>query len=398
MILKLLRSIIIFTLFVIIGCASNTKVIRTTRPESKLLDIAIDQIFDDINNQISQTDSPLKIFTTNFKNFYDEETKLEKYIVDELRSKLSTSSKFQLLSQNKINKLLGDMRIDLKELNNPMIRIEFKKYSGVDAIFFGNTEYIGYNDPILINAWLLDLNTGSKITNVTKEIERDNKIRRLLGEKIPGELLVKTHPSGTEVYLDSDRQGITTSNGLTLKVPPGNHNIRVDKSGYVSFKKNLYMPEDGFKKIEVKFEEDNAAPLKCMLASAIMPGLGGVFYGSPKTVKGVKRPRADAWLATSATTFYVVGFLYVWDEFVEEPNFFSSKHQKEFDQWKNAELYIAIGAYAVNLISSIAVGSEYTKRNRTAKELSLLKNKPTFVYSIIPVNHNGFQVGMNIKF
>jgi len=398
MIFKLLKFLAILFCLAIIGCATTGEVRRTPRPEGKNLDIAINQVFENIKQQVTQTQKPLKVFTTNFTNLYNQESNLDKFITGEFKSKFSSSSEFILLDQTKLDKLLGDMRIGLKDLNDPIVRVEFVKYTEADAIFFGKTEHIGYKDAIQINTWILDLHTGNKIADISKDVEKDNRIRRFLEEKIPGELLVKTHPSGTEVYLNSGRQGITTNSGLLINVPPGSHYVRIDKPGYVSFNKNIYMPEDGFKRLEVKFEEDNSAPLKCMLASAVLPGLGGIFYGSPKTIKGVKRPKADAWLATSATTFYVVGFLYAWDEFVEDPNFFSKKHQKEFDQWKNAELYITIGAYAINLISSIAVGSEYTKRNRTAKELSLLKNEPTFVYSLKPVNHNGFQVGMNIKF
>lgn len=383
MLLKLLKFILIFFSIIIIGCTTTSKLTRNQVTESDNIDLVIKQIVEDINLKTNSTKKPLKIFTTDIRNVRDKVSNLEGYIKNQFILKFSSARKFELLNQSILEEFLSRGRITFSELNDQEIRNELINYSGADVIFTGNTENISYNNSIRIEIGIFDLKSGKFIFEINKVIEKDNKIRRLMGEKIPGKLIVKTYPSGSQVYVDSELKGETNKNGLQMIIPPGTHNLKIQNTGFSNFYKTIYIDEDGYNELKVKFAEDNLAPIKCVLASAIIPGMGGWIYGSPTTAEGVERPIQDMWLTSSATVFYVSAGLYAWDEFSKEPDFFSSKHKDQFNGVKNIELYIAIGAYVVNLVSSYIVGNEYKNRNRTAKEVSFINNKSIKDYSKI---------------
>jgi hypothetical protein len=351
------------------------------------LDIAISQIYEEINQYGSQNGNQLKVFVTGFTSLYSQESDLGKYITDKITDRFLSSLNFNIIERIELDKLLGDMRISLKDINVPEVREEFARQSKADFILFGNI-VAGSTDTIRIHAWLLDLHTGNRIGETSKDVEKDNVIRKILGEKIPGKLAIKAHPGKSEIYLDSEPIGTLTTSWLVLQVATGNHAVRIEKSGFESYSKSIYVLEDGFEKIEIMFEKDDFAPLKCGLVSAAVPGLGGLFYGSSKRAKGVERSGAGGLLASSAVIFYIAGFFYAFDEF-NKPNFYSSSHQKTYSGWKNAELFTAIGAYALNIVFSFEVGFEYKKRSRTAREVSLAKDKSRFVYSVEPSANEG---------
>jgi len=363
------------------GCATTVPVSKMQQPESAHLDLVINQLVEKISLQVPQYKKPLKILMTDFSNLERQDSNLEKYLTEELSSRFSRTTNFNVLQRSQLDRILSEMRINLTDLGDPTARREFARHSGVDVIFSGTTERSKYEKVIRLSAWLVDLQTGNKIAEVKADLQMEKRVRQLLGEKLPGKLLVITHPAGTDVFLDSERQGITELDGLSIEIPYGSHTVRINKAGYNSFLKSIFMEEEGYKKLEVKFETDEAAPIKAMLASAILPGLGGAFYGKAKTPSGTKRPTADAWLALSTFTFYVGGIAYVIDE-INKPNFYISKHQNDYNRIKGIEQKIAIASYAINLISSIAVGSFYAKQHRAAKEVSFLNHNPAMAVSL----------------
>jgi hypothetical protein len=392
---KIANYIVILTGFAI-GLYSVDSDAKEFSYEVGKLDTAIKQMFEGIEQQVSQNGKPLKIFITDITSLYNQENNLDKYIADQFVNNLSSSLKFHVIDRIKLDKLLGDMRINLNNLNDPRIRDEFANQSEADALFFGSSD-ASSKDTIRINAWILGLHPGRIVAEISMEVGKDNSLRKLLGEKIPGKLLVKAHYSHAEVYLDDERMGILERDSLLVSVAPGYHTVRINKSGFESYNKSFYMLENGFEKIEIKFKKDIFAPLNCVLASTIVPGLGEFFYGGTKTPQGVESP-ADGLLICSAMTFYIVGFFYIFDEFVSKPNFYSPAHQKKYNRWKNAEQYITVGAYTLNILSSINVGREYKKRNQKAIEVSLERGNSSVVYSHEPIVHKGIQANINFYF
>jgi len=376
-----------------LGCGTTSSVRKFDTPSGSQLDKGLDDIVFQMSNQIPASKKPVKIFITEFVNLDNQNSDLERYLIEKFTTKLATASEFKVLESGQLNKVLSQLRIKLSELTDPLFRKEFGEQSGADAIFDGTTQEFKSQKVVRINTRLVDIKTEDEIATFGIDIEKDKQVMRLLGEKLPGQLIVLTHPKDTEVYLNSELAGKTSSGGLVVEIPYGSHSIRIDKSGFRSFTKQIFMEEDNYKKLEVKFEADEAAPFKCFFTNAILPGWGLALYGKSKLEKGSDFSNAGAWNFLSIFGFYTVGVFFAVDELAKKDNFLTERQKERYDTIKDVEFKTMLGLYAVNLLTSFAVGSDYSKRNRTAKEVEYTEMQKKFSFNPTIINNNQ-QIGV----
>jgi hypothetical protein len=209
---------------------------------------------------------------------------------------------------------------------------------------------------------------GQRIYSIFRGVPKDDQIRKLMGEKLPGTLFIKSPDHDARVFCDSEDKGQVGKNGLLIDVPYGNHFIQVEKEGYKPFAKSIWMHEGGSERLAIKFTSPSDAQLSAFLVNAVVPMSATFIYG-PRM--GTKRS-SIAFNKISAGLFYVSGSLFLIDYFGGHRSKGDYLTEGNYDTYKNIkdiELYCTLGFYALNLISGIAVGADYQINNRKGIEI-----------------------------
>lgn len=209
---------------------------------------------------------------------------------------------------------------------------------------------------------------GERIYSISKKVFKDDQVRKLMGEKLPGTLFVTSPDHDAKVLCDSENKGQIGKKGLLVDIPYGEHLIQIEKDGYKPFAKSIWMSEKGSERLEVKFTSPSGAPLSAFLANAVLPMSATWTYG-PRM--GAKRS-SIAFNTFSAGLFYVSGSLFLIDHFgghQSKGDYLTEGNYDTYKKVKKVELYCTLGFYALNLISGIVVGVDYQNSNRKGVEV-----------------------------
>ena len=384
-------SFIVFSCF-FIGCATTNTGNQLKINHTQNVTSVIKLIVDEIEPEISKKLIPIPIYLSKLIEAKSQKSNLESYLLDQFTSSFESSSKFEVLNRRELINILNDFRVTPGRLHDQLIREKFSKSTQAEYIFFINTEpNNSQDDEIKLQAWLLHLSSGKKIKTNTKTILKNTNIRNILGETIPGTLKVITDPINSKVHVDSKFIGNTVKNGLILKLNPGVHDLKIDFNNFSSFKKQITVKNGVDDNLFVKFEKDNLAPIKSLLISAFVPGLSSGIYSD------IQSP-AREWNARSALIFYVLGISYIWDSHIKDHDFFTTQQDKNYRLWTNIELAGAIGAYAVNLITSVIIGNEQKNRTMISREITTSNNNSKVNLTMRNTNDNRAQFNIYYYF
>ncbi len=239
------------------------------------------------------------------------------------------------------------------------------------------------NESIKVIFEFFDVSSGGRqIFTIERTLEKDDDLRKLLGEKLPGMLIVESETAGSRVYVDGEFKGEITSDPISFEVPYGTHSLRIDRSGHKSFSKSVTIEERESEYLKVKFTQSHLAPMNSALLSALLPGLALAVYG-PEAKDNV----ASASHGIAAALFYTAAICWVVDESKDDP-FLTRDNDDRYKTIKNIELYTALGAYVGNIITGWFVGNEYRKETKRGVEI-MAQEIPDRLIFYADRSHNG---------
>jgi hypothetical protein len=207
-------------------------------------------------------------------------------------------------------------------------------------------------------------NGGHEIAVSRRNIAKDDQIRKLLGEKLPGSLTVKSPDLNATLYCDNVFCGEIGKEGKTVEIKYGGHSIKVDKSGYKSFYKDIEINERENKYLNVGFVSANSALPIAFLSNAVIPMSASWIYG-PRL--GVTKHSVQL-NTISALIFYIAAGMYIVD--MNQKGYLTKDSKNRAETWKSIELISAAGSYGVCLISGFMVGAQYMNDNKRGIELT----------------------------
>jgi hypothetical protein len=217
---------------------------------------------------------------------------------------------------------------------------------------------------IEITFQLYDIRKPRSVCTLIETLPVDDAIRRLIGERLPGTLYVKSRQSAV-LSVDYQNHGKVGPSGVTLEVPYGDHIIRVEKTGYEPFVKAIWIEERTVNRIETEFVSSTATHAWAFLANMIVPATASLICYS----KVGKNNEAIQFNLANATLFYTVAGMFSIDYFSGK-HYLTKESYNRYRLYRNIELYSAAGFYALNVVSGYLVGNEYYKRSKRGIEVS----------------------------
>ncbi|MGB8657733.1 MAG: PEGA domain-containing protein [Candidatus Zixiibacteriota bacterium] len=375
-----MRKSILVLLFILVstyfwGCGTTriqTPIIQKPTIEGHL-DKNLEGIADSL---LSQVFTENKSYRTYFIDVFAQDGRpsdLEEHITQTLRDILSTNTfdgkpkvKLRLRDATRENMSIHDLRATASDIYK---NADIWANLGTDIVMLGYWTKVD-EESIKIAVEVCDIRKhGERICGISKEILKDDQIRKLMGEKFPGTLFVKSPDHDARVLCDLEDKGQVGKKGLLIDVPYGNHFVQVEKEGYKPFAKSIWMPERGSEGLKVKFTSPSGAPLSAFLVNAIVPMSATWTYGRRMDSK----KGSIAFNTISAGLFYVSGSLFLIDHFgghKSKGDYLTEGNYDTYRKVKKVELYCTLGFYALNLISGIVVGVDYQNSNRKGVEIT----------------------------
>lgn len=189
----------------------------------------------------------------------------------------------------------------------------------------------------------------------------DHELRIYLNEPIPGVLVVRA-PEESRIQIDGEDRGAGGKVPVSLSLDPGEHQVAIVKPTFARFQRHIAMTSDAGMELRVHERDCSGVPAASLLASALVPGLGALMYGRPKSDRrGSAGPEATAY--TGAAIFYVAGGLAVAD-ILREPTFLTKRSRSTYHKIEVAEIGAAVVGYVLNMVGALAIGRDFAARNR----------------------------------
>jgi TolB-like protein len=136
---------------------------------------------DDLTQQITADIMPGKkttIAVIPFSDLQGNVTQFEKYIAEELTTRLVKTKKFEVVERQLLDKILAEHKLNLTGLIETNSAKELGKLLGVSAIVCGTTTEL--EKTIKINARVIATETGSILTAATEEVTKNEDLKKLL--------------------------------------------------------------------------------------------------------------------------------------------------------------------------------------------------------------------------
>lgn len=204
---------------------------------------------------------------------------------------------------------------------------------------------------------------GQRVFSIVKTVKKDEQIRKLMGEKLPGTLLVYSNDPDATVYLDSRNIGKMGKSGMLLEIPYGSHTVIIEKEGYRDLERSISMPEKGRMELIVKFQAPSAAAFGIFVLNAVLPMSAALICDG----KVGKRETGVALNGLSGLLFYGFGISYLSDFLDKHDSAEQYLDKKNYERRKrimHAELYGTMICYGLNLMTGLIVSSDYQISNR----------------------------------
>lgn len=179
---------------------------------------------------------------------------------------------------------------------------------GATKVIFGNVQPVGM-DAFLVTLKLLDGERGVVESWISEQVAKTQTtpmalrgpvqkwFATLTGQALPSSLKVTGGVIGAAVYVDGAQAGLLGSDGLTVTVGAGQHQILVSKSGYEKFERSVTLASGAVERLAVQLKPIQGADL----SDATVPT-------ADRTALTETQPEHDT-AAPSNTGLVVSGFL-----------------------------------------------------------------------------------------
>lgn len=312
-----------------------------------------------------------KIAVTDFSGLFGQTTDFSKFVSEELTTRLFMGNKFdEIVERRLLQRILKEQRLSRSALMDRQSMKMLGRIYAVDAIITGTITDL--TSRLRVNARAIATETGEVVGAASVYIEKTDKVRKLLGEEVPGYLMVASEEPGAEVYVDDISQGMTTQRKLKLPLSPGFRNIMVQRKEYKDFQKKVLINEGAQKDLKVKFV-DKSVPIamKVTLWNMIVPGITEFIIEDKEYEEFLRRNEKydemhlDVSLGTyAALGFYTGVFSYLFDKFSKPSGFLSKDFEDKYDSVLKIEPVIVGTCYVINVLAAASAGIKY---GRTAK-------------------------------
>ena len=320
------------------------------------INISLDRLSSQIVYSMPEKGGKIAVF--DFSTLEGKTTDLGKFLAEELITRLFMSRKFEaIIERQLLCKILEEQKLTLSDIFDSESMKEFGKISGVDAIVTGTITDLG--PKLRINARLISTETAQVIGAASVYLTKTNKVRLLLGERLPGRLKIYTYPAETSILLDDEFLGKCDNGGFLIETDPDTHFLSIQMKGFKDFKSELIIEENVDKTLKVKFSRDYLAPIKACMASAIFPLSGGLY--DPDGIFGITT-------GISGLLFYPAAIVYLIDK--KNPDDFLSKNMKrKYYKTLDKEYNFMKYCYLTNVVFGFLSGLDYTITNREGTQI-----------------------------
>lgn len=161
----------LITMIILNGCAS------VPPPQAA----SLDSILNDLAGQIVSSlpaDRQVKIALTEFSGINGESTMLDKFLVEELTTRLYRTGRIDLVERSLMNRILKEQNLSLYGYVDENSAVAVGKILGVDAIPTGTTVDLGAS--VKVNARLISPETGKVFAVASVNIPKDEMVLSLL--------------------------------------------------------------------------------------------------------------------------------------------------------------------------------------------------------------------------
>lgn len=332
------------------------------------LDTALDNLSQQIVSSTAMEEN-LTIAVMDFSGLEGQTTDLNKYLPEELITRLFRTGRFEVVERRLLTKIFAELKLSLTEIFDLETIKELGQMLEADAIVTGTITDLGTS--LRIHIRIISTETGELYGAAGVSLMKTKKVLKLLGQKIPGRLKIFTFPSGATIRMNNKLKRLSERKGTVLEISPGFHTIVLSKAGFKDFKKALNIAEDESRTLKVKFVTHPFAPFKASLLSAIIPGFGAYMYGGRIIVEGVYPGGVKAIASYASTGFYISALCYLIDKIAKPETFLCKGYENRYDDIVKKQLYVMGGFYITNVIFSFFVGMDYAQTHKVGIEVSL---------------------------
>lgn len=280
------------------------------------------------------------------------------HVSQDLRARLEGRPGLEVVSAEAGEAALATLTFTAADLQAEARRNAFLRYLHANSLILVRGVSEGADLTLGLDLYVVGAPTP-KSTEV--KIAKTDELSVYLGEPLPGTLDLRL-PGSATAFLDQGRLGDGSRGAIRRRVAAGEHELRVELEGYPDYGRNISIPSSGTVHIRVHERSNAGVPGKSLLASSLVPGLGLLLYGRPRsTLPGTLTPELTA--SAGAIIFYTGAVMYGIDA-TQGEKFLTPDSRDRHEMIKRYELAGAAVGYVINLVGAFAVGSEFARRNR----------------------------------
>ncbi|MCD6176900.1 MAG: hypothetical protein J7K29_03575 [Candidatus Cloacimonetes bacterium] len=172
-------SILVLIFIVLTACLPAAKTTITEKPKNLTLDDQMNKLTGQIISSFKES-KIRKIAVIEFADLNGNVTNFGSFIAEELITRIFMTNKFEVVERNLLNKVLAEQKLGITGFIDEESAISIGRLLGVEAIVTGSiTDLV--ND-VKLNARLISTETGSIFSVASVSIQKDETIRKLMGE------------------------------------------------------------------------------------------------------------------------------------------------------------------------------------------------------------------------
>lgn len=167
--------IVIGAICLLLGCAGPSKNQSDTPDMNQQIDLLVQQIITGLSQ--SQT---TKLAVIPFADLQGNDSKLGKYIAEELTTKLYQTGRFEVIERILLEKVITEQKLGISGFIDDETAISLGKILGVEALATGTLSDLGAT--IKVNARLIETTTGKVFSAASATLYKEASLFPLLGE------------------------------------------------------------------------------------------------------------------------------------------------------------------------------------------------------------------------
>lgn len=181
-VVRIMRNLAILVLIILIaGCSATGKKKESPLKSQEVITYTVEMGIDELTNDIiasMEKGNKKSIAIVNFTNIDDSKTKLERYISEELTTKMFMKGKFNIIERNLMEKVMEENQLSISGIMDENTAKMLGKILGVDAICTGSITDFGTT--IKINSRLISTETGLIYSAASIKIIKDDDLVNLM--------------------------------------------------------------------------------------------------------------------------------------------------------------------------------------------------------------------------